>query len=79
MHNLARTLAAELGREESGSTRISPGYIETPMFHEHIPPQAHPAVVAAVPSARLGTARDVADAVAFLASDDGVLCATARI
>ncbi|MGY2008344.1 glucose 1-dehydrogenase [Nocardia gipuzkoensis] len=68
VHNLARTLAAELGPKGIRVNSVSPGYIETPMFHDNVSPDAHTAVLAEVASRRLGTADDVADAVAFLAS-----------
>ncbi|MCC3332786.1 glucose 1-dehydrogenase [Nocardia abscessus] len=68
VHNLARTLAAELGLKGIRVNSVSPGYIETPMFHDNVSPDAHAAVLAEVASRRLGTADDVADAVAFLAS-----------
>ncbi|WP_280244427.1 glucose 1-dehydrogenase [Nocardia abscessus] len=68
VHNLARTLAAELGPRGIRVNSVSPGYIETPMFHDNVSPDAHAAVLAEVASRRLGTADDVADAVAFLAS-----------
>ncbi|MFE7744354.1 glucose 1-dehydrogenase [Nocardia sp. NPDC057455] len=68
VHSLARTLAAELGPKGIRVNSVSPGYIETPMFHDNVSPDAHTAVLAEVASRRLGTADDVADAVAFLAS-----------
>jgi NAD(P)-dependent dehydrogenase (short-subunit alcohol dehydrogenase family) len=70
VHNLAHTLAAELGPRGIRVNSVSPGYIETPMFHEAIPIEARAAVVAEVAAGRLGTADDVADAVAFLASGE---------
>ncbi len=66
VHNLARTLAAELAPVRVNS--ISPGYITTPMFHANIDVEAQPGVRSAIPLDRFGTAEDVADAVAFLAS-----------
>ncbi len=68
VHNLARTLAAELGPRGIRVNSVSPGYIETPMFHDNVSPDAHAAVLTEVASRRLGTADEVADAVAFLAS-----------
>ncbi|WP_280184336.1 SDR family oxidoreductase, partial [Nocardia gipuzkoensis] len=47
---------------------VRPGNIDTPIYHDNASPAAHTAVLAEVASRRLGTAEDVADAVAFLAS-----------
>jgi NAD(P)-dependent dehydrogenase (short-subunit alcohol dehydrogenase family) len=68
VHNLAHTLAAELGPRGIRVNSVSPGYIETAMFHANISADAHAGVIADVAAGRLGTAEDVADAVAFLAS-----------
>uniref|UniRef100_UPI003F499E59 glucose 1-dehydrogenase n=1 Tax=Nonomuraea bangladeshensis TaxID=404385 RepID=UPI003F499E59 len=70
IHNLTRTLAAELGPRGIRINSVSPGYITTPMFHAAIPPEEHAGIVAGVVTGRLGTADDVAKAVAFLASEE---------
>lgn len=70
VHNLARTLAADLAPRGVRVNSVSPGYIETPMFHDNVTVEAQAAVVAAVAAGRVGTAEDVADAVAFLASGE---------
>ncbi|MFI5781259.1 glucose 1-dehydrogenase [Nocardia sp. NPDC051570] len=69
VHNLAHTLAAELAPRRIRVNSVSPGYIETPMFHDNVSAEAAAAVVAEVAAGRIGTADDVAEAVAFLASD----------
>ncbi|WP_216211217.1 glucose 1-dehydrogenase [Amycolatopsis aidingensis] len=68
VHNLAHTLAAELAPRGIRVNSVSPGYIETPMYHENVPAEAQPAVAATVAAGRVGTADEVAAAVAFLAS-----------
>ncbi|WP_328988500.1 glucose 1-dehydrogenase [Kribbella sp. NBC_01245] len=70
VHNLAHTLAAELGPRGIRVNSVSPGYIATPMFHEAIPADEHDAVLTAIVAGRLGTSEDVANAVAFLASTE---------
>ena len=70
VHNLSHTLAAELGPRGIRVNSVSPGYIETPMFHAAIPEEDHEDVVAAVAAGRFGTSEDVAGAVAFLASEE---------
>lgn len=68
VHNLARTLAAELASRRIRVNSVSPGYIETPMFHAEVTPDAHDSVRAEVVAGRFGTAEEVAEVVAFLAS-----------
>ena len=70
VHNLAHTLAAELGPKGIRVNSISPGYIETAMFHDNISAEAQAAVLAEIAAGRIGTPDDVADAVAFLASGE---------
>ncbi|MGW4116441.1 glucose 1-dehydrogenase [Actinosynnema sp. NPDC004786] len=70
VRNLARTLAAELAPRGIRVNSVSPGYIETPMYHAHVAADARDRIVATVAAGRLGTAEDVADAVAFLASGE---------
>ena len=68
VHNLTHTLAAELPGVRVNS--VSPGYIETAMFHENVTPEAQAEVVTRVAASRFGTPEDVAAAVAFLASSE---------
>ncbi|WP_171166121.1 glucose 1-dehydrogenase [Streptomyces sp. I05A-00742] len=68
--SLTRTLAAELGPRGIRVNSVSPGYIATAMYHDVISPDEEAAVVAQIVGGRVGTAEDVADAVAFLASDE---------
>ncbi|WHT16764.1 SDR family oxidoreductase [Crossiella sp. CA-258035] len=69
VHNLARTLAADLAERQIRVNSVSPGYIDTDMLNE--------ATLGPVPTTvlrnetvarRLGRAEEVAEAVAFLAS-----------
>ncbi|REF36667.1 SDR family NAD(P)-dependent oxidoreductase [Thermasporomyces composti] len=72
VHNLARTLAAELGPRGVRINSVSPGYIDTPMYPEA---ELDPAEAAAnrgrVPAGRFGRPEEVAAAIAFLASPEG--------
>ncbi|WP_442943143.1 SDR family oxidoreductase [Nocardia sp. NBC_00565] len=67
VHNLTHTLSIELAPKRIRVNSVSPGYIETSMFHDNITADAHAAVITRVVIGRLGTADDVAAAVAFLA------------
>ncbi|UCM89346.1 SDR family NAD(P)-dependent oxidoreductase [Streptomyces marincola] len=69
VHNLARTLAADLAPRGIRVNSISPGYIDTPMYPEaDLPAEVAAANRSRVPAHRFGRSEEIADAVAFLAS-----------
>ncbi|TDC76642.1 glucose 1-dehydrogenase [Streptomyces hainanensis] len=70
VQSLARTLAAELGPRGVRVNSVSPGYIDTAMYRDAISPEDEAAVIARIVGGRVGTADDVAGAVAFLASSE---------
>lgn len=70
VHNLARTLAAELAPRSIRVNSVSPGYTATPAFYAEASAEVQAAAVASVAAGRIGTSDDVAAAVAFLASDE---------
>ncbi|MEU4509762.1 glucose 1-dehydrogenase [Nonomuraea wenchangensis] len=71
VHNLARTLGADLAPRGIRVNSVSPGYIDTEMYRDANPdPGSEARNSAEVPLGALGHADDVAAAVAFLASDD---------
>lgn len=63
-----KTVARELARKNVTANCIAPGFIETEMTAA-LPDQVKEAAKNVIPLRRMGTADDVADAIAFLASD----------
>ena len=64
---LTRSLARELGARNITVNSVAPGFIATDMT-EGLPEAAKTALLASIPLGRLGSADEVAHAVAFLAS-----------
>jgi 3-oxoacyl-[acyl-carrier protein] reductase len=64
---LTKSLARELASRNITANAVAPGFIDTPMT-QGLPEKAREALFAQIPLGRLGTAEDVAEAVAFLAS-----------
>ena len=67
---LTQTWAAELGPRGITVNVVAPGITDTEMLHTNMSDVAKPALIAQTPLRRLGTPDDIADVVAFLASDD---------
>jgi 3-oxoacyl-[acyl-carrier protein] reductase len=65
---LTKSVARELASRNIRVNAVAPGYIDTDMTAA-LPEAAKTKLLEIVPLARLGTAEDVANAVAFLASD----------
>jgi 3-oxoacyl-[acyl-carrier protein] reductase len=64
-----KTLARELGRYEITSNAIVPGFIKTSMT-DQMPEKIRDKFIEKIPLKRIGTAEDVANAVAFLMKDE---------
>ena len=67
--NMARSLAVEYAKERIRVNVVSPGYISTPLL-QGLADDALQRLADLHPMGRLGTAREVAKAIIFLASDD---------
>lgn len=65
---MTKAAAKELGSRSITVNAVAPGFIETEMTAA-LPEESRKAYLSAIPLGRLGSAQDVADAVAFLASD----------
>ena len=68
---LTKAVAKELASRNITVNAVAPGFIETDMTAS-LPDKAWEEVVAQIPLGRAGTARDIAAAVVFLASDQAV-------
>lgn len=66
--SITKTLAKELARNNINVNAVSPGFIDTPMTGE-VPDKVKDFLVKQIPLGRPGTPSDIANAVAFLASD----------
>ena len=64
----SKSLAQEIGSRNITINVIAPGFIDTDMT-KILPEEQRAALLSQVPLARLGDSQDIADAVAFLASD----------
>ncbi|MFC4358976.1 beta-ketoacyl-ACP reductase [Halobium salinum] len=68
MFGFTRTLALELAREGATANCVAPGFIATQMVEE-LPDRIKDRIKSDTPLRRLGTVEEVAEVVAFLASD----------
>ncbi len=66
--SMTKTLAKELARFNITVNAVAPGYIKTPMT-EAVPEKVERYLISQIPLGRAGESDDVAQAVAFLASD----------
>jgi 3-oxoacyl-[acyl-carrier protein] reductase len=68
---LTKAMARELAGRGICVNAVAPGFIETDMTAEHLPEAQREAMLGQIPLGRIGTATEVADAVAFLAGPEG--------
>ena len=73
--NFTRAVAAEAGRDGVRINAVCPGFIETPLGNQYFEAQSDPEKAKErakrqYPLGRLGKAEEVADAIAFLLSDE---------
>jgi NAD(P)-dependent dehydrogenase (short-subunit alcohol dehydrogenase family) len=72
---MTRSLALDWGKQRIRPIAVSPGWVKTPLVSAHFerqpdPHQAEARVADVQPIGRIGAPRDIANLVAFLASDD---------
>jgi len=70
MIGFSKSLAAEIGSRNITVNVVAPGFIDTDMTRV-LPEAQRDALLGQIPLGRLGEAQDIADAVAFLASNAG--------
>jgi 3-oxoacyl-[acyl-carrier protein] reductase len=66
---LTKTIAKEVGSRGITANAIAPGFIDTPMT-QALSEEQRKALLNSIPLGSLGTPRDIAETVAFLASDE---------
>jgi 3-oxoacyl-[acyl-carrier protein] reductase len=66
---LTRAIAVEVASRNITVNAVAPGFIQTPMT-DPLPDDVKQAMMARIPLGRMGTDRDVAAAIVFLASDE---------
>jgi len=70
LDGMTRSLAMEYGPRGIRANGVAPGVVETELWNAHLAdPEVAAAVVAHIPTRRTSTAEEVADVIAFLASD----------
>ncbi len=69
MIGFTKSLAAEIASRGITANCVAPGFIESPMT-DGLPEARKEALLGAIPAGRLGQGRDIAAAVAYLASDE---------
>lgn len=67
---LTKSIAAELGSRQITVNAVSPGITDTDMLKAVIPQEVQQAMIQDTALGRVGTPEDIADVVAFLASDE---------
>lgn len=67
---LTKSLAREFAARGVCVNAVAPGYIETDMTAEHLPGEQRQKLLEAIPLGRVGSPREIADVVAFLAGPE---------
>jgi 3alpha(or 20beta)-hydroxysteroid dehydrogenase len=78
VRGITKVAALENGREKIRVNSVHPGGIDTPMTRAVMDDNGRKYVANKVPLKRMGTADDVANLIAFLASDDSAYCTGAE-
>ncbi|MBM3289532.1 MAG: glucose 1-dehydrogenase [Candidatus Hydrogenedentes bacterium] len=68
--SLTKSLAIQFAPEQIRCNIIHPGFIDTPLQAPYLNDQKRAAIAGEIPMRRLGSARDIANAALFLASDE---------
>jgi NAD(P)-dependent dehydrogenase (short-subunit alcohol dehydrogenase family) len=68
--SLCKSLAIQFAPEQIRCNIIHPGFIDTPLQAPYLNDQKRTGIASEIPLRRLGTARDIANAALFLASDE---------
>jgi 3alpha(or 20beta)-hydroxysteroid dehydrogenase len=74
VRGITKVAAIEYGPEGIRANSVHPGGMDTPMTREVMGEEGRAYVASKVPVKRMGTAEDVANVVAFLASDESSYC-----